>query len=233
MPRSRRMRSGGDYSHPILREIEARITRGESISQIAQEMGRSPHLVKRYCLNFGLITEGAAPPPIVPIRILSSATTKLASRRRKRKQKFSPAERRNSYSARNRLRWQRDRPRMTEVATRNARKGTAVLTGRRYSPERSRRASIGQRGKIMGGHGAKGPAHYFAKSFALRAPDTAVYRGDNILDFVRAHPDLFPEKDLRPRAGTCNAAKQLCKLRPGASGQKSQWKGWTWYDRHR
>jgi hypothetical protein len=142
--------------------------------------------------------------------------------------KLSPERRKASYSERNKKRWQTDRSRALATAIENAKRGSAALTGSHYTPERSRRHSIGQQGKIMGGLGAKGPGHYFAKTFSLIAPDGVIFRGENILEFVRSRQDLFSSADLRMRSGTCNAAKALCALRPGSAVGRRSWKGWAW-----
>jgi len=117
---------------------------------------------------------------------------------------------------------------MLAIAAANAAKGTAALSGTHYTPERSSRASEGQRGKVMGGSHARGPGHAFAQPYCLMSPAGAIWRGDNILDFVRQNSALFAPADIEPVRGSCNAAKQLCRLRPGAAGQKSSWKGWRW-----
>lgn len=227
MKSARQLRSGGDYSHPILREITRRLTQRQTIAQIARELDIGRWIVSRYIRNFDLIARVAKPPQ----RKRPRRRPIGSPRSRRKRAKLSPEERSASYSARNRLRWQNERQRLIEIVTRNARKGTAVLTGRKYTPERSRRASLGQRGKMMGGRGAKGPAHYFAKGFSLRAPDTAVYRGENILDFVRANTALFDPTDVVMKNGTCRAAKALCRLRPGAVERRASWKGWQWHKR--
>lgn len=156
-----------------------------------------------------------------------------AERREEMESYLARANASESVAKRNRTRWQTDRERMTAIATANARRGAEAITGTHYSPERSQRASAGQRGKVMGGAGARGPKHYFARSFALRSPDGVVYRGRNIIDFVRTHPELFEADDLRERAGTCRAAKCLSRLRPTVKSPASSWKGWTWVGRGR
>lgn len=117
---------------------------------------------------------------------------------------------------------------MSEIVAANARKGADAVRGTHYSPERSRHASEGQRGKTMGGRGARGPEHFLARGYALRSPRGTVYRGRNILDFTRQHPELFDPDDLRERAGTNRAAKSLSRLRPTTAHPRVTWKGWTW-----
>lgn len=131
-------------------------------------------------------------------------------------------------SKRVKTRWTKDPIGMREIAIRNAAKGTAALTGTRYSPERSRRASEGQRGKIMGGQCAAGPKHIFAEWFALCSPENTIYRGRNIIDFVREHLELFDPADLEWKCGHCRATKGLSKLRPTNRRRVIQWKGWSW-----
>lgn len=117
---------------------------------------------------------------------------------------------------------------MLPVSLANAAKGTAALTGAHYSPERSRRASEGQRGKIMGGKGAASEDHYFAEQYALCSPDGEIHRGRNIIEFVRANPELFDPADMEWKRGHCRASKGLSKLRPMLTAPKPSWKGWTW-----
>ncbi len=117
---------------------------------------------------------------------------------------------------------------MSEVATKNAAKGSAALLGTHYTPDRSRRASEGQRGKTMGGGMAKGPEHPFADYYSLRSPGGEIFRGRNILEFVRGHEHLFDPRDLVWRRGSCNAGKSLSRLRPTIERPKNSWKEWTW-----
>lgn len=168
--------------------------------------------------RFGRVTEYARRiyGPDVALRVLpfpAEASAKLSAK----------------TSERNRLRWQIDRERMLAIALANALKGAAAVRGTKFTPERSRRASIALRGRIMGGAGAKGPEHYFAKSYSLLAPDGTHYRGENVLHFVRERPDLFDPEDILMEKGTCRAAKALCSLRPSNKTPKAGWKGWTWY----
>lgn len=132
-------------------------------------------------------------------------------------------------SERNRTRWKFDRARMVEIARRNARKGTAALTGTHYSPARSRRASERQRGKIQGGRGAKSPDNFNAKYYSFIAPDGSVHQGQNILHFVRQHLDMFDAGDIKWIKGTCLAGKALARLRPWMKRPRERWKDWRWY----
>ncbi|MDB6135714.1 MAG: hypothetical protein JWM59_3957 [Verrucomicrobiales bacterium] len=75
----------------------------------------------------------------------------------------------------------------------------------------------------------KGPDQAAAREWALRAPDGTVWRGRNLYEFVRTHPDLFePEDRVWKRVGGtgnewCRATAGLGKLRH----QRRGWKGWT------
>lgn len=68
-------------------------------------------------------------------------------------------------------------------------------------------------------------SNMFAKDYALCDPDGYVYRGRNIRQFVRDHPELFDARDLVWKKGDCNAARNLDRLRRGPA---VSWKGWTW-----
>jgi hypothetical protein len=118
---------------------------------------------------------------------------------------------------------------MLPVSLANAAKGTLALKGTHYSPERSRRASEGQRGKIMGGQLAAGEDHLFAEQYALCAPDGEIYRGRNIIEFVRTNAYLFDPADLEWKRGHCRASKGLSRLRPTLAAPKPSWKGWIWF----
>lgn len=78
-------------------------------------------------------------------------------------------------------------------------------------------------------HRRKGPDQAVAREWALQAPDGMVWRGRNLYEFVRTHPDLFaPEDRAWKRAGGtgteyCAATVGLGKLRH----QRPIWKGWT------
>lgn len=141
----------------------------------------------------------------------------------------SPEQRSARISAQNRKRWERDRERMTAIAAANAAKATAALQGTHYTPERSKRASVGQRGKVMTGEKwAMGPAHTFAEEFRLLDPRGTLHVGRNLLHFVRCNASLFDPSDVRPQKGSCRAARKLSRLRPGVSEQRKSWKGWAW-----
>ncbi len=127
-----------------------------------------------------------------------------------------------------RRRWRDDRDTMLGVVLANAAKGTAAISGRTFGAESRARRSAAQRGKAVSGLTAKGPDHIFAADFALRDPEGEVWTGRNIIDFVRAHLELFDPADLVWKAGHCRASKGLSKLRPTLVAPKPGWKEWTW-----
>lgn len=90
---------------------------------------------------------------------------------------------------------------------------------------------------------AKGPEHWRSTEYHLRNPDGKIFRGRNILEFVRQHPDLFDPQDvvwkvpnhryaskvlglLKVPTKTCHAAKGLSRLF-ARSHTRYSWKGWT------
>jgi hypothetical protein len=87
---------------------------------------------------------------------------------------------------------------------------------------------------------AKGPANAKAIKFILRSPDGVVYKGRNVLHFVRKHEELFAPEDTvwrrSPRAGIrrktrghpqCRASKGLANLFGESEHVRYSWKGWT------
>lgn len=189
------------------------------------ECGFAPQMVgrtKKSFLRVGLFHD--------PCRRLMSSSSRLKRLwREHRKKMLTTLDKANAQaSKRLHTRWRDDPEGMREIAIRNAAKGTAALIGTHYSPQRSRRASEGQRGKIMGGQLAKGERHLFAERFQLFAPDGDVHWGRNIIEFVRANRHLFDPTDLEWRRGHCRASKGLSRLRPTLKTRKLSWKGWTW-----
>lgn len=161
---------------------------------------------------------------------LSEAERRAASERLKRRW----AERREQMlgvlakanakaGARNKKRWKKDREKMLAVAKANAAKGTAKLTGAKFSARRRAEHSAALEGRVLGGAMAKGPENIRAKPFALCDPEGRVWRGVNLLHFVRSHRELFDPADVEFRGPECNAAKQLNRV---ARGNKPEWKGW-------
>ena len=106
---------------------------------------------------------------------------------------------------------------------------TAALNGTHYSPERSRRASEGQRGKIQSGRAAKSMENFGPKYYSFLAPDGLVHQGQDILHFIRGHLARFDPDDLKWIRGSCRAGKALARLRPWMKRPLGSWKGWSWY----
>ena len=90
-----------------------------------------------------------------------------------------------------------------------------------------------RRGIELNGRMAKGPNNPLARPYSLLSPEGTHYRGKNILQFVREHPDLFDKGDVDWTNGGCHAAKKLRSLRPGLQHSRKTWKGWTWGPRRR
>lgn len=126
---------------------------------------------------------------------------------------------------RNKTRWKKDREHMTKIAARNAQKGTAALTGRKFSAARLQAHSAALTGRLLGGKMKKGPSNIRAMEFSLRDPNGKVWTGRNILHFVREHVDMFCPEDVKMKRGTCNAAKALSRV---ALGDRQQWKEWRY-----
>ena len=70
--------------------------------------------------------------------------------------------------------------------------------------------------------------HFRARYWSFLSPEGKSFQCINASHFVRTHKKLFLEKDiLGCDTGSCLAAKQLTRLRPGKH-QISSWKSWTW-----
>lgn len=131
-------------------------------------------------------------------------------------------------------RWSEDREKMLAVLARNRVKPARVR--KMWCDERAKmmegaiaKARLARAGKPATGAMAKGPRNYHALAFSLRSPDGEVFRGTNILDFVRTHPEKFDAADLVPKYNSCRAAHGLGLLRPTRSKKVESWKEWTWH----
>lgn len=122
-------------------------------------------------------------------------------------------------SERSRRHWREQRERYLQNALRAVAKGRQVLAERNFEP---------LRGVPKSGAMAAGPENYHADDYRFLAPDGRRYIGRNVSDFVREHADLFGDRDLRWKNGSCNASKSLSALRPWYSRPIMQWKGWRW-----
>jgi hypothetical protein len=86
---------------------------------------------------------------------------------------------------------------------------------------------------------AKGPKHARAIAFCLRSPDGVIYKGRNVLNFVRTHENFFDPVDVvwkpqKQRSGRtrrahpqCRASKGLASLFGQSHHVRFSWKGWT------
>jgi hypothetical protein len=106
----------------------------------------------------------------------------------------------------------------------------AALAIGRTTPEIVARARAGSaRAAREHPNRRNGPGPVAAKEWVLRAPDGVIWRGRNLYEFVRTHPQLFAPEDREwKRAGgtgneRCRATTGLAKLRH----QWPVWKGWT------
>ena len=119
----------------------------------------------------------------------------------------------------------------------------ALLRGQKIAaqPELREQAAAKMRGRLqVAPLTAKGPNHARATKFRFRSPDGVVYKGRNVLNFVRAHENLFDPEDVvwrRPplqRAKSkrlahpqCRASKGLANLFGESKFVRFSWKGWT------